>query len=147
MEENKYYVPEIEEFCLGFEYEERSIFKGWYKTRFGDSNGEYNNELSECYWNISRNNIRVKYLDKEDIEEVLKRPQLKGDEWEWNFQLLIENSEDFYEFDYDYEIKELIIEKWKSNGDGRYNVYTIFRGKIKNKTEFVKLLKQLEIWN
>ena len=62
--ESKYYTPSIEEFYVGFEYEVNYGENDWQK---------------ECLWAkpevvtlpyMNLENIRVKYLDKEDIESL-----------------------------------------------------------------------------
>lgn len=73
--ENKYYTPSIEEFNVGFRYEWRFDPKEFWKS--GEATWikkEYNqcfieNPDTPCQ-NINENDIRVKYLDREDIEEL-----------------------------------------------------------------------------
>ena len=145
---SKYYQPEIEEFHFGFEFEVgieedvdiayvKSDINKWVKSIFKPN---YGSDIDIARYRITR----VKYLDQEDIEDILKRPQLKGDDVELNFQYIAEDNS-FYEFDYDTEYKELTVEIFKPNGDGTHNCYTLFKGVIKNKSEFKKLLKQLKI--
>lgn len=59
MENNKYYTPTIEEFHVGFEYEIDYGDEWVSETQF---DGFLHNKKLE--------NIRVKYLDKEDIESL-----------------------------------------------------------------------------
>lgn len=93
-EDNKYYTPTIEEFHVGFEYEYKSE-DGSYST-FADSKGEwkkkiFNNEAEYDYEELTEfqsiesalqdeykryGDVRVKHLDKEDIES-LEWKQLK----------------------------------------------------------------------
>lgn len=145
---NKYYTPENEEFYIGFQYEQAEIDmsnnilkpekwnKGTIKIRTFDR---------ICMYNDLIHNIRVKYLDKEDIEEILGVRQLKGDDVELNFQIIQEDSKDFYEVDYDIDISELTVELYKEISENRSDCYTLFSGKIKNKSELQKLMKQLGI--
>lgn len=68
---NKYYTPSIEEFHIGFEYEYRTQGNSWEKdillyeqihsNKLDSIRKMLQNELNE---------IRVKYLDKEDIESL-----------------------------------------------------------------------------
>jgi hypothetical protein len=61
MEDNKYYIPQIEEFHVGFEYElEDPITKLWVKFIFEE----------DKLWFVKSNKVRVKYLDKSDIESL-----------------------------------------------------------------------------
>ena len=62
-EESKYYTPTIEEFHVGFEFEKRE--DGQWK-KYGSFDFEFS--LERTYWGITSKNIRVKYLDREDIE-------------------------------------------------------------------------------
>jgi len=57
-QENKYYTPQIEEFSVGFQFEE--MFNGSWRKRFfkdGESAEQYCDEEDG----------RVKHLDREDI--------------------------------------------------------------------------------
>ena len=154
---NKYYTPEIEEFYVGFEIEVYNQDSSkWYpykctiQTIQEDTLSVYGAHGLD--WMLDGEDqehpscrTRVKYLDREDIEEVLGVKQLKGDAIELNFQILQEDSEDFYEVDYDTDILELTVELYKEVSENRYDCYTLFIGKIKNKSEFKKLIKQLGI--
>lgn len=148
IQENIYYVPEIEEFCVGFEYETYSVTtvkckevtRNWQINIFKENHKIYNGSTV-----LIPSNTRVKFLDKEDIEEALDTKQLKGNETELNFQILIDDSEDFYDFDYDLEEKVLVVEIFRENTLGSHNCYTLFHGVIKNKSELKKLLQQLNI--
>ncbi len=69
----KYYIPIIEEFYTGFEYE-RMNGESWEESEFleSDSYGTlargYENEFEEIA--IGLRDVRVKYLDREDIESL-----------------------------------------------------------------------------
>jgi len=66
MSEDKYYVPKIEEFHVGFEYEITTGYE-WVKKIFCQK--DFNTFLYEHLDNaIYQEMVRVKYLDKEDIE-------------------------------------------------------------------------------
>lgn len=79
--ENKYYIPEIQEFYIGFEFEYKS-YKGnllnkedviteWIKC--DDLSNEWDYEDCSLYAVVKRirdNEIRVKYLDQEDIKNL-----------------------------------------------------------------------------
>ena len=78
----EYYTPTIDEFHVGFEYEEEDTIytdKGWYtkksnvfkKCVYGNDSYIQNYYLNErVKRNLFVNKIRVKYLDKDDIEEL-----------------------------------------------------------------------------
>jgi hypothetical protein len=75
MKDNKYYTPKEEEFFKGFEYEMYQDFdtlpeKEWFQFVYGE-NGTNNPENMEYPFPIREGRVRVKYLDREDIEEVL----------------------------------------------------------------------------
>ena len=73
--ENKYYIPDITEFRIGFEYEEKSSGL-WTKQIYNKHSPVLNQEIWDeygCKLNtikdyIEQEQCRVKILDKEDIE-------------------------------------------------------------------------------
>jgi hypothetical protein len=146
--ENKYYVPDIEEFRIGFEYE--------YHEHFGKDFGKWNkytvtsNTILEQILNlITSGSIRVKYLDKEDIESC-------GFELEYSADLTYSSTytRDCPDSGVLNSIKIslqlypntsvppciIILKEYK---DGTYG--TFFNGTIKNLSELKVLLKQLNL--
>lgn len=123
LKDNKYYTPTIEEFHVGFEYEELweviGINEEWLKEIYD----EHDSIGTLC------ETIRVKYLDKEDIESL---------GWNDIGSLWFENG--------DYKLR-----KWKDQSLDIYFEYAdketimIFRGDVKNKSELKKLMEQLNI--
>lgn len=141
MELDKYYTPEIEEFHIGFKYEYKSDFYmeilnktsgDWRKEEcyfLVDSDGE--SELNDIEKLIQNKNIRVKYLDKEDIES-LGFKKISNNWWSTN---LYSDGHQLLKINNNYEISY-----------GRHEVRDIlFSGNIKNKSELKKLMKQLKI--
>lgn len=140
---DKYYTPTIDEFYVGFEYEIRfnDVDNIWEKNIFtcDSKDSEY-----DSYFYISRwleHSIRVKYLDKTDIES-LGFVDL-GSLWFFKEKCLTVNGENFL---------NCKIRKWNGTQIDVYVDYNdtdelqlIFRGSIKNKSELVKLLKMLGI--
>jgi hypothetical protein len=139
MEENKYYTPEIYEFHDGFEYEyneyneEEDEFTGrWISTKFDSRCGlghDQNHFLSD-------GQIRVKYLDKEDIEAegfTYKKHKISEDFWKGDKQdnTLIEVLPD----------KTLCIRRRK-NGMLESEIISIT---IKNKFELKRVLKMIKV--
>jgi hypothetical protein len=168
---DKYYTPSIEEFHVGFEYEAIKLKKfeiknipvgtslqtyidmndlvdGWIKLTWSetcspensfnvlrDSNGVTNISVPES--------VRVKYLDKEDIESLgFTTNKLKY--WEIQGDSII------------YKLKNYTLVFWHSAYKSNYktNVYIrqetglgqhCFKGEIKNKSELKRLLKQLGV--
>jgi hypothetical protein len=130
--ENKYYTPTIEEFHVGFEYE---VLAGtdWVNTQIHVENITLNmdrviNHIETC---------RVKCLNREDIESL---------GWDHNLDLPSR-----------YEYKDYVLYNFNNS-----NIFTIkikrsfvkyeqkftdfdvlFEGTIKNKSELIKLMQQL----
>lgn len=154
----KYYTPELEELHFGFECEvynstERYMFEaenGWIKTCIGIVNEL--RFMPTILSLINDSQIRVKYLDREDIEECGWESQMvvnvfddeddiisgyvisKGDKEEY---VLLHNDENGAVGIYTKRIYSLITDNWEQ--------LTLFSGYIKNKSEFKKLMKQLNI--
>lgn len=149
--EKGYYKPEIEEFCEGIEYEYLacSTRLALLDTSAGGNKLEYltpkhdiwNKAVFNCkreygFFNqfdfntyLENGNIRVKLLNSADIEAEWFNPHLDG---------YLKIREGRY-----------ICRLWHFCDTGlvviKCGADTIFRGTIKNKTEFKKLLKQLGI--
>lgn len=121
--ENKYYTPIIEEFHVGFEYTHKDLNCKLF----------INEDLIKSNFTVA--DLRVKYLDREDIESL----GFKHDGSLWF-------SKDNWK-----------LRKWKASEIDLYYCFgTInmmgeedkelrFRGTIKNKSELKKLMKQLNI--
>ena len=137
---NKYYTPDISEFYVGFEYEEcgwlynpsrpDNIFKQkiFNVEDYIEVDGEY---FLSSY--LKEKAIRVKYLDKEDIESLGWKETVhnKVKCFELGFYKLFWFNQPFISI-------ECIL-------NCTSNTTQIFRGTIKNKSELKKLLKQLGI--
>jgi hypothetical protein len=155
--ENKYYTPTIEEFHIGFEYEHLS-------SNFPDINNKffkpciYDYSMASLLWErmivnkegnlikelvpailkvIESKQCRVKFLDKSDIESL---------GWE---EFTYKTIDGFIMFEklltINYNYKEPVVDisylpTFKNQGLSR-----IFRGTIKNKSELIKLMQQLNI--
>ncbi len=142
-ESNKYYTPEIEEFYVGFEYEYlikwgNSIEEAWRKSKIGNPNW-YAKTVTDL---ISKEEIRVKYLDKEDIESL-------GFERSRGFKSYYQNWDDFL-------LKGTEIMLWWNKNNNlvaitkfdkiRFKDRTYFEGEIKNKSELKKVLKMIGVY-
>jgi len=144
--ENKYYTPKIEEFCVGFEYEVNGLEgiwdngkeeRKWVHTSIDDNIHQLFAETKRL--KEEPQNIRVKYLDKEDIES-LGWECIKQHPGTTNFYF--ERNE--YSLDFDPEFGD----KWNLriyDGKDYENEFNYFSGIIKNKSELEKLMKQLNI--
>jgi len=150
METNKYYKPSLEEFHIGFELEIKTHeLRPWEKHTWlpGDQAKSVSNYLDQ---------IRVKYLDSEDIESLGFNANLQCP-WENRFLL----GDDYFKSIL-YELGGLdkgkiiyFIYKEKAT-ENKYHIHyydkengstplPLFVGKLKNKSELCKLLTQLGI--
>ncbi len=135
--ESKYYTPTIEEFHVGFEYEvykptENTSKRNWEKLTFyhGEVDATYNQTTMLINYKYYEKDIKVKYLDKEDIESLgFIKDSIYSHKLNQDYYLEY-NSEEPIHLD-TIDIKD--------------NQNTLFSGTIKNKSELIKLLKQLNI--
>lgn len=168
MENTKYYTPEIKEFCIGFEYEEEVNNLNWNKMiRPPEDNYEWvklklntNHSISKIIFKIKKQKIRVKYLDKTDIEsfgfinilttgtqrfkKYVNLKQLEDGEW-FDYYLFL--SLRYFDNTPHITIKKIDIHTYEEEIEVNDNVKTeyLFQGYVKNKHEFSKILKQLGI--
>lgn len=146
--ENKYYTPELSEFHVGFECEMKNssdpIHFDWEKCIFKN---DFSNELNEDYCfeylynDLKDGNIRVKHLDREDIESlgwefIKKHPGTESHDFE-----LKSNNEMYLSVDFDFRGK-IHLRIYDGECDSEFNY---FSGTIKNKSELRKLIQQLNI--
>lgn len=150
---NKYYTPTIEEFFPGFEYEinDSAINENlalrqsvnWYKCKFWNKGVE---TLDMVDISIECEDIRVKYLDKEDVEAL----GFDKTNEKYKYQKFVKNidTNTYSELTLSNENK-VVIELYELTGVDSYkedwSSKIIFEGYIKNKSELKKLLKQLGI--
>ena len=140
--ENKYYTPTIDEFHVGFEYEidnEKSIYSETHMNLFNINH------------KIKLNQIRVKYLDKEDIEslgwkviESGKSPFTGKELYKFkiNKEVGFNTGTNWYlEDGYTPGTIRITIENYGSWATSKDTI-NLF---IKNKSELKKLMKQLNI--
>lgn len=139
---NKYYTPTIEEFHVGFEYEtmelgSRTKYNPTTLNEWDDLTGDYDRRT--LLYEIARGgqSVRVKYLDKEDIESLgfeLRVIPLGEDTEEDELGIFRKETGAFEgTFFLDRALHNCNIEF--------FNCYFT----IKNKSELKKLLKQLNI--
>lgn len=147
MKEEKYYTPDLEEFYFGFEYEHKNPTQdNIWKKEIVDSDmlgivySTYE-ETPEDY----PNEIRVKYLDQEDIESlgfILKGKTI--DLWfEKEGITLRKDGHHFKNIKLQYGLHDNRLKITGVFVGGKEECF--FQSKIKNKSELIKLLKQLEI--
>ena len=123
---DKYYIPTLEEFHVGFEYEVYVPQKDiWSKEIFYLNTSHINLVKYVNLQDVFTIPIRVKYLDEEDIESFgFVKYNIK------NITVYIRTNINLYWFNDSY----LSIDK----GDTQY-----FRGNIKNKSELKRILTQI----
>jgi hypothetical protein len=153
MESRFYYIPEIEEFHVGFIFE---VYRGqWEQRRVWPSTFSINGAIEE----IQVKSVRVKYLDRKDIESfgftLIERKGLihlfKTKIFEFEEKLPTSlpsnllNAADtkvWWEIEHHIYSNEYYIYKcWDNSRD------KIFQGDIKNKTILGQLILQLNIFN
>lgn len=141
MMDSKYYTPEIEEFHVGFEYEqcpfkvEDSKKDKWSVVRkFVYPDGVHNytkiHGIEALELPIKEQCVRVKYLDREDIESLGYHTEDNGE--------CYNKSEGF----------TLVgLYPWEKPNEYKITIELndVFLGIIKNKSELKRLLKQLGI--
>lgn len=142
MKATEYYVPSLEEFHLGFEYEEDDNNTDNWESEVVDKglDLEFIDDL------IHEGNIRVKYLDLEDIQSFGFKYDVNNSDFQEDWFINESKFESLgiqYLLFYNYEDNLLRIERIVDCGTG--NEDYLFYGYIKNKSELKRLLKQLKI--
>lgn len=142
--DNKHYTPSIEEFYVGLECEffNNMTNRTWEPitcntddiliafTSFEEGTPEWEDSIELTF--------RVKYLDSSDIESLGFKPSA----WMEGTGVL-----DFYD---DYDNKNLIITYYRDSvfGGDRLDIKKkgtiVFSGRVKNKSELIKVLKMIE---
>lgn len=152
-EKNKYYTPEVEEFHVGFEYE-------WQEEKGQKWTKEVTpNEISLEGYDEQKDRVRVKHLDREDIESFNKTgfEEIKF-EYDNNVEPIparhgTNELPDGYYLDDQLDTGELwILYHYKSDGmvwieyvkDCGGEGY-LFKGIIKNKSELRRVLKMIGV--
>ena len=140
--DTKYYIPDISEFHVGFEYEhchssirfvmldlrtgdrtnETEPKEIWEKSVFTGNEFDVWKSSFEFDDSLRDGQIRVKYLDKEDIESLGFTQTIEDQYYKDDFELLIDD--------------DLFIQIIKDDG-------FIFQGAIKNKSELKRILKMI----
>jgi len=137
---DKYYVPSLEEFYIGFEFE--------YRNHFGKDVGIWTTEKTTSFSNLkgllNTNSIRVKYLNKKDIIELgFKDNGLSSSRHDYFFRMDAPGKLGYWTeiaLDFRWGIEDISIKGFRGNEEDY-----LFRGIIKNKSELKKLLKQLNV--
>tara|TARA_R110000868_G_scaffold304170_4_gene564688 strand:+ start:26 stop:439 length:414 start_codon:yes stop_codon:yes gene_type:complete len=133
--ERQYYTPTIEEFHVGFEYEDKDIQslnkQLNYGIKFTKRIFDNSCNLKGFEQSLSRGEVKVPYLSKEDIEEC-------GFEYEFESSYIKEDYRVIYseETIENLEDLEVVIQEFGE---------CILRGNIRNKSEFKQVLRMLNI--
>lgn len=158
MENNLYYTPELKDLHYGFEFEYKSKDDNWVKVTLDTWNRpskenhlkyftEYdllrtlNHQDMACKY-ADLTCIRVKTLDQSDIESL---------GWKYTSKSI----DNWYELKGNFQIPYTCFKIILSHGlfDKRIRIFAddqgsediLFRGTIKNKSELIKLMQQLNI--
>jgi len=142
MEEYKYYVPNIEDFHVGFEFELYDE-RGWNSLTFPAiifDSGEWKLTL-EAY--IQDKQVRVKHLDRSDIESLGFKYHGRGVvPWYKKEGIFTVTDWTSFEIMINHDIKANLVGIFAMDcGD----TVTLFQGIIKNKSELNKVLKMIVI--
>lgn len=148
--EGKYYTPTIEEFCVGFEYEEYNKYSDEWDKDVWDV--IFEQDTSKLY-NFNLSNTRVQYLDQADIESL--GLELVSDEYKKEMSHPNLSRGTLFRGVYSYGTmnSQIYVKPYHLGGqiDKVYiymahlgNGYHIkFEGTIKNKSELKKVLKMI----
>lgn len=134
---NKYYTPVLEEFHIGFRFETKLMEDSWFPIITNYKSFIEWGKSNTLYKSIQNNNIRVKYLDQQDIEEL-----------GWKI-----NSDGYYfkpkGIGEQYFLERIKKDIWRitcENHTGeKEEVEQLFLGKIKNYNELKQVMKFLNI--
>ena len=147
---NKYYTPKLKEFRIGFEYQGYDMLDN---GKWDWINRTFEGQEIRTYFTeeLEKGEVRVKYLDKEDIESLIFKEEtipncFKEDSLNQGYVKHINEKESLL-LHYNGETKKLFLSKQVVYNEVTDNQYTdfLFQGSIKNKSEFKVLLEQLNL--
>ena len=147
MKNNKYYTPEIEEFRVGFEYEELNLTSVYDdKWRFNIKKNIFTQEIWKpgySNWNFLDNlkdgKIRVKYLDAQDIEELgFEKATTQIHFRKDDIEIVLWDIKDIH-------IRRVIDSSLTVNGVSRILVEPLYQGTILNKSELKWILTRIGV--
>ncbi len=133
---SKYYTPEKEEIFIGFEFDwQNKHDKGWNTVKW-DMNQPMT--MYQLIYEINSGRIRVKHLDREDIESL-----------GWSYSLTFSKEgvyDEYSKTDGEHGDYYLRVHNTGGLSIGEHWVQLdVFKGTIKNKSELKRILKQLGI--
>lgn len=152
----KYYTPSIEEFHVGFEYEKSNEpYRRGYDKKIFTEDDMYNDNFM---YHFDVKNTRVKYLDKQDIEEcgweVISETKLKSYDLPSGDAHFIRTVLKRTYVDEDviitmYDKQRVIIRRNNTRNLRAYDknkTFDVFVGVIKNKSELKNIMKMINIF-
>lgn len=160
MTESKYYTPSIEEFHVGFEYEKyderTATYAGEGSTNWHKHTYDLKSiRLSQLPSHLFEKTIRVKHLDRQDVEEcgfeVISETKLKGYDLQNADSHFIRTVLKRAYVDEDviitiYDKQKVIIRRNNTRNMRAYDknkTFDVFVGIIKNKSELKRVMKML----
>jgi len=142
--EAKYYTPKIEEFHVGFEYEVNSDYNDNWKPKtvkdFGDLYDAWDGLSFEGH--LEAGHIRVKFLDREDIEAEGWIPYTLGNKRHFvlgEFHLYFLPNEEEPE-----NSLVIICDATGVNVNIAENAHKLFCGTVKNRSKLNEVMKRQE---
>jgi len=158
----KYYTPTIEEFCVGFECELRNSSGKNYEWEpfkiVGVDDGEISGSKMDWSFYDSANAIkdemiRVKYLDKQDIEECGWHSEMVVNVWSEDDDIIDgyvinKNNTDTYVLLHSEEgnIVGIYLQRIYNEFSGNWEEHRLFSGYINNKSELKNIMKMINIF-
>jgi len=146
--EKKYYLPSIEEFFVGFEWEYHNAFVKDY-GKWTKETVEYNYSSYHIANLIVTGAVRIKYLDSEDIESCgfkIIKIQNNAFQGRINFKYDIKATGESYEDVEGYWDIIVSGDKYCTIHKECMGLTTFFRGIIKNKSELRKILTMVGVY-
>lgn len=153
--ENKYYIPDISEFYVGFEFEynDSDLIEEFQKIKF---NWAWADIVYDDYEHLTKDDLedvyRVKYLDSEDLENLgfIKENKFNicivGDEEDEDLEWDLFYKKVTYGFlscHVNYTDKVVTIHKDRMDKESATESIILYRGILKNKSELIKILKNV----
>lgn len=147
----KYYTPTIEEFHVGFEYEKNNEpYRRGYDKEIFTEDDMYNDNFM---YHFDVKNTRVKYLDKQDIEELGWHSEMVINVWSEDDDIIDgyvinQSNTDTYVLLYSEEdnIVGIYLQRIYNEMSGNWEEHRLFSGYIKNKSELKNIMKMINIF-
>ena len=150
--DKKFYVPNISEFYIGFEYEWSEFGRKIWIDEIADQDdvllaySSYEETPDEYI-----NEYRVKYLDREDIESfgfkcnTFSESKFMYGKFADEFSIKIKHNDFFIKYFYDDNHLIIAVHNNEMMDSGEESI--LFNGVVKNKSELKVILKQVRIIN